>query len=186
MNTTFGPSALATPANAVTVSRLLLAPVFFAMVADKPSWASVTVWFLLCITDGVDGLLARRMGTTRSGAFLDPLADKVLVLGAMFALVAHDVFWLLPVAIIAVREIVISVYRSVAARSGITVPASRGAKLKTLLQQMAVGAMLLPPLADRSRKPGLILLWAAVVLTSLTGIHYLVTARRRSAAQLRP
>ena len=54
--------------------------------------------------DGLDGSLARRSGrVTRSGAFLDPLADKVLVLGAMFALVAADAMWWFPVAIIAVR-----------------------------------------------------------------------------------
>ena len=52
-------------------------------------------------TDGLDGILARRYGTTRSGAFLDPLADKVLVLGAMFALVGRGVFPLMPVVIIA-------------------------------------------------------------------------------------
>ena len=52
-----------------------------------------SLWIALCVTDGIDGYLARRQGTTRSGAFLDPLADKVLVLGAMVALVANDTFW---------------------------------------------------------------------------------------------
>lgn len=183
MNMMFGPTALATPANAVTVARLLLAPVFFSMVPDTSSWPASVVWFALCVTDGIDGVLARRMGTTRSGAFLDPLADKVLVLGAMFALVAHDVFWIVPVTAIAAREVIISVYRSMAARSGVTVPASKGAKLKTLAQQLAVGLVLLPPVADRSREPGLVMLWVAVVLTVGTGAHYLVTARRRAIDQ---
>src|SRR5262245_50166820 len=105
----FGPSALATPANAVTVLRLLLAPVAFGLIVDRPvSWLTWAVWAVLACSDGLDGYLARKHGTTRSGAFLDPLADKVLVLGGMVALVSIDRFWWVPVAIIAVREIVIS------------------------------------------------------------------------------
>ena len=76
---------------------------------------------------------------TSAGAFLDPLADKVLVLGAMFTLVARDVFWIVPVVIIAAREFVISVYRTVVGSKGVSVPASRLAKYKTLFQQLAVG-----------------------------------------------
>ena len=96
------------------------------------------------VTDGVDGYLARRHGTTRSGAFLDPLADKVLVLGAMVALVAKGVFWWLPVALIAVREVGISAYRSLLGRRGISVPARGLAKVKTVVQEVAVGFALLP------------------------------------------
>ncbi len=105
MATSFGPSALATPANGVTVGRLLAAPFLFVLIDGKEgSWLAFVLWFGLCITDGIDGYLARRHGTTRSGAFLDPLADKVLVLGAMLALVKQDVFWWLPVALIATRR----------------------------------------------------------------------------------
>ena len=99
---------------------------------------------MLCASDGIDGYIARRHGTTRSGAFLDPLADKVLVLGAMFTLVGNGVFWIVPVAIIAVREFVISMYRTVVGSRGVSVPASRMAKNKTLAQQLAVGFALLP------------------------------------------
>ena len=88
------------------------------------------------------------------------------------------------VLIIAAREILISVYRTAAARSGITVPATKAAKYKTLTQQLAVGIMLTPPVADRSRVPGNTMLWIAVVLTIGTGAHYLTTARQRAKAQL--
>ena len=99
---------------------------------------------MLCLSDAFDGYIARRHGPTRSGAFLDPLADKVLVLGAMFMLVRNGMFWIVPVAIIAVREFVISMYRTVVGTRGVSVPASRSAKNKTLTQQLAVGFALLP------------------------------------------
>ena len=170
----FGPSALATPANAVTIIRLLIAPVLFAMVAsDGASWAAVAFWIALASTDGLDGWIARRQGTTRSGAFLDPLADKVLVLGAMWALVGIDAFWWVPVALIALREIGISVYRSWEGRRGISVPARQWAKVKTVVQDFAVGFALLPATADR---PGVAttVLWIAVALTLVTGAQYLL------------
>ena len=119
----------------------------FACIADGDGGRGrrSAVWFVLCASDGIDGFLARRHGTTRSGAFLDPLADKVLVLGAMFTLVGEGVFPVVPVAIIAVREVAISLYRTFAGRQGVSVPASRLAKLKTVIQQLAVGFALFPP-----------------------------------------
>ena len=88
------PNALATWANAVTVSRILVSPLLCIVVPDDNagSWLAAWLWFGLCVSDVLDGYLARRHGTTKSGAFLDPLADKVLVLGAMFTLVSRDMF----------------------------------------------------------------------------------------------
>ena len=108
------PGALATWANAITVGRLLLSPLMFWVIPehDRGAWVAFALWFVLCVSDAFDGYIARRHGTTRSGAFLDPLADKVLVLGAMFTLVGRDVFWVVPVVIIAAREFVISMYRT--------------------------------------------------------------------------
>ena len=103
MATTFGPSALVTPANAITMARLASTPLLLAVVLAAGAdggWLAVAVWFVLSCTDGVDGWLARRHGTTASGAFLDPLADKVVVIGAMAVLVANGVFWWLPVLLI--------------------------------------------------------------------------------------
>ena len=174
----FGPSALATPANAVTIIRLLIAPLLFAMVSsDGPSWPAVVFWLVLASTDGLDGWIARRQGTTRSGAFLDPLADKVLVLGAMWALVGIEAFWWVPVALIALREIGISIYRSWEGRRGISVPARPWATVKTVVQDFAVGFALLPTTADR---PGVAttVLWIAVVLTLVTGAQYLLDGAR--------
>src|SRR5699024_9063245 len=104
----YGPGALLTPANLITVLRLVCSPLLLVMLVKNPtSWSAAGLWTVLAFSDGVDGYLARRHGTTRSGAFLDPLADKVRVLGAMFALVAAGRFWVLPVGLIAVREFAI-------------------------------------------------------------------------------
>jgi CDP-diacylglycerol--glycerol-3-phosphate 3-phosphatidyltransferase len=175
---TYGPSALATPANFVTVIRLLIAPLLFSMItSQESSWAVFLLWVVLASTDGIDGWIARRHGTTRSGAFLDPLADKVLVLGALFSLVSIDRFAWLPVAIIAVREIGISLYRVYWGRRGLALPASRGGKLKTLLQGLAVGAALMPPLATAHAWIGDVLLWASVVVAVLSAAQYLWAGR---------
>ena len=175
---TFGPSALATPANAITVTRLLLAPLVIVMIMDNTvSWATWGLWTALTVTDGLDGWLARRHGRTRSGAFLDPLADKVLVLGAMFTLVGNGVFWIVPVAIIAVREFVISMYRTVVGTRGVSVPASRMAKNKTLAQQLAVGFALLPLTARKATWLWNSFLWLAVVLAIYSGVQYFMRAR---------
>src|SRR6185369_5704513 len=136
------------------------------------------LWVALASTDGIDGWIARRHGTTRSGAFLDPLADKVLVLGAMFSLVSINRFAWLPVAIIAVREIGISLYRVYWGRRGLALPASRGGKLKTLLQALAVGAALVPPLAGAgSTWVADWLLWASVVVAVGSALQYLWAGR---------
>jgi CDP-diacylglycerol--glycerol-3-phosphate 3-phosphatidyltransferase len=179
------PSAIATWANAVTVARVMVSPVLFALITgSEGSWVALALWIVLCASDGIDGFLARRYGTTRSGAFLDPLADKVLVLGAMFTLVGRGVFPVLPVAIIAIREVTISLYRTFAGARGVSVPATPVAKLKTLFQQLAVGFALFPPTAVDGRNLWLTLLWIAVVLTVVSGAHYLLRARRVATKQL--
>ena len=79
---TYGESALLTPANLMTAFRLLVSPLFIYMiVVDRISWWTSLVGFVAAASDYFDGIVARRHGTTTSGAFLDPLADKVIVLG---------------------------------------------------------------------------------------------------------
>jgi CDP-diacylglycerol--glycerol-3-phosphate 3-phosphatidyltransferase len=175
---TFGPSALATPANAVTVARLLAAPVYVLMlVAWGASWVNVIVGFLLAASDGLDGFIARRHGTTRSGAFLDPLADKAVVLGALITLAAQGHLPWLPVGLIAAREAGMQGYRTWVGRSGVSIPARPTAKLKTLVQDFAVGACIIPPLAHQHGLQ-LAVIWLACALTLYTGAEYLVDGRR--------
>ena len=171
--------ALATWANLVTVGRLMVAPVLFAVIPDGKggSWGALALWFVLCSSDFVDGFLARRHGVTTSGAFLDPLADKVLVLGALFSLVVVDRFPVWPVAVIAVREVAISLYRVYWGRRGLAVPARRSAKLKTLVQSLAVGAVLMPPLTDLTwLADGL--LYLATFLSVWSGLQYVIDGSR--------
>ncbi len=175
---TFGPSALATPANAVTFSRLLAAPVVVVMVAVwGPTYAAFLVGFAVAATDGLDGWIARRQGVTSSGAFLDPLADKAVVLGALAVVAARaEVSWV-PVLLIAAREVAMQGYRTVLGRRGISVPARISAKVKTLVQDVAGGMCLLPPAVHHHALLAGVL-WLAVAFTLVTGAQYLVDSRR--------
>lgn len=174
----FGPTALATPANALTAARLLAAPVFIGLIlGEGATWATVAVGVAVAGSDGLDGWVARRQGATRSGAFLDPLADKVVVLGAFFALAAQGRLPWLPVVVISAREAGMSVYRSWAGRRGVSIPARRSAKVKTVVQELAIAACLVPPLADqRSLQLGAV--WVAAALTVTSGAQYLSDGRR--------
>lgn len=175
----FGPTALATPANAVTVARVVIMPVLIGLILGSGrSWEAFGLWFVLAISDVADGWLARRHGTTRSGAFLDPLADKIIVLGAMTALVAKGIVWWLPVALIALRELAVSAYRSYVGRRGISVPARLSGKVKTWVQDIAVALALVPATGSGFDLAAVTVLWAAVGLTLTTGARYLLDGRQ--------
>ena len=178
------PSAVKTWANLVSVSRVLIAPFMFVLIPDHPggSWPAFALWFLLCCTDGIDGYLARRHGSTTVGAYLDPLADKVLVLGAMFFLVSNDTYWIVPVAIIAVRELAISLYRTFVGSKGVSVPASKIAKLKTLTQQLSVGFAIAPLTSLDAKWLWNGLLWISVALALISGGQYMYRARQPRVA----
>jgi CDP-diacylglycerol--glycerol-3-phosphate 3-phosphatidyltransferase len=178
----FGSSALATPANFVTILRLLVSPFLLVMIASGgASWPAVIFWVLFAATDGVDGYLARRHGVTSSGAFLDPLADKVLVLGALAALVSRDDLSVVPVVLIGVRELAVSLYRSWLAQRGISVPARLWAKVKTVVTELGIGLALLPLTTDVTwLYRGVI--WVAVGLTLVTGAQYLFEGGRKARA----
>jgi CDP-diacylglycerol---glycerol-3-phosphate 3-phosphatidyltransferase len=178
----FGPSALNTPANAVTALRLLATPVLVAMiVVQGPGWAPFAVALAIGLTDGVDGWLARRQGTTRSGAFFDPLADKAAVVGALCAVAAKGELSWVPVAIIAAREVWMSAYRIAVGRRGVSIPARWAAKLKTLVQGVAVLLCLAPSVAPH-RGVLEVAVWVAVAFTVVTGVQYLLDGRRASQA----
>jgi CDP-diacylglycerol--glycerol-3-phosphate 3-phosphatidyltransferase len=123
-------------------------------------------------------MLARSMGPTNSGAFLDPLADKVLVISALMVLVFKGAFWWVWVAVIAIREVAISLYRSKLSSRGISLPARRSAKWKTATQQVAIGLACMPWVGRKWPQLAHGVLVVAVVLTVWSGWLYLVDARR--------
>lgn len=167
-------------ANAVTLTRLVLTPLLIVLIIEQGvSWGVFALGMGIGLSDMLDGWLARRSRTTSSGAFLDPLADKVLVLGCMFTLVAEGTYPLGPVLLIAGRELVISAYRSYWSRQGVSIPARRSAKLKTWFQGVALALTLCPATADL-RWLWSSVLWVAVALTLLTGVQYLIDGSRTS------
>jgi CDP-diacylglycerol---glycerol-3-phosphate 3-phosphatidyltransferase len=174
----FGPSALLTPANFVTVLRFALTiPLLRIISFDGVSWRATVGWVILACTDGLDGWLARRDGTTRSGAFLDPLADKFLALGGLATLAANGIFPWVAVTLIAVREFGISAYRTAAGRRGVSLPARQLGKMKTVFQLVAVGVALCPSTAELSGL-SLSILWMAVGLTVVSGFDIVLAAQR--------
>ena len=166
----FGQSALATPANFVTLARMLVAIPTLLLVRDRgSSWTTVALWFVITASDSLDGWLARRDGATRSGAFLDPVVDKAIVLGGLAALADRGVFPWWPVAVIGGRELVISAYRSFAGRRGIVLPSQKLGKYKAFTQYCAVGFVLLPWTADADTFQRVVL-YVAVAFTVVSGL----------------
>lgn len=171
-------AGLASPANLVTFARILASPFLFWLILEAEpdrgtSWAAFVMGWIFGYSDYYDGVLARRRGTfSRSGAFLDPLADKIVVLGCAFSLVAVDRFHWLPVLIITLRELWISLYRATWARHGVAIPARTSAKWKTFIQGLVLVFAVFPPLEGAQLAVDLAL-WAVVAFTVYTGWQYL-------------
>jgi CDP-diacylglycerol--glycerol-3-phosphate 3-phosphatidyltransferase len=173
--------------NAITIVRILLAPVFFVMLlADNGAdgglrWAAAVLFILAIATDGIDGHIARsRNLVTDLGKLLDPIADKVLTGAALVGLsILAELPWWVTIVIL-VREIGITVWRFVQLSDRV-IPASRGGKLKTLAQSVAISLALLPfpnLLGDWMNWVNAVFMAIALVLTVVTGIDYLVQAWR--------
>ncbi|WP_139417416.1 CDP-diacylglycerol--glycerol-3-phosphate 3-phosphatidyltransferase [Agromyces laixinhei] len=174
--------------NAITVVRIIAAPVFFWMLlADAGDdgwlrWAAAALFILAIATDGIDGHIARSRGlVTDLGKILDPIADKLLTSGALICLsILGELPWWVT-AIIVVREVGITVWRLVELRRGNVVPASSGGKLKTLVQAVAISFALVPlwtVVGDWIFWVDGVLMTAAVVLTLWSGLAYVRDAVR--------
>jgi CDP-diacylglycerol--glycerol-3-phosphate 3-phosphatidyltransferase len=172
-----GPG-LVNAANALTVLRLLLVPVFVAcLLAGGTGWrvAAFAVFGVASVTDLLDGRLARSRGLiTDFGKIADPIADKALTGAALVTLSAlGELAWWVTVVILA-REISVTLLRFWVIRRGV-IAASRGGKLKTLLQVVAIALYVLPGLPAAVRE---VVMAAAVAVTVVTGIDYGVRAMR--------
>ena len=134
---------------------------------------AAVVFIIAAITDSMDGYIARKHHLiTTLGKFIDPLADKVLVIAAMIALVELQRIpgWI--VLVIITREFVVTGLRLVAAAEGVVIAASKGGKLKTVFQIVAL-AMLILKLPG-----GMALMWVAMILTVGSGMEYLIDGSR--------
>ncbi|HWY62217.1 MAG TPA: CDP-diacylglycerol--glycerol-3-phosphate 3-phosphatidyltransferase [Rhizomicrobium sp.] len=194
--------------NAITILRILLVPVFaiaFVMPGDAARAVAFLVFVIAGVSDWLDGFAARKLKAGSDfGRMLDPIADKVLVAVALMMLVAEGTFTrysattgalsllrLVPALIILAREILVSGLREFLAGTRVSVPVTAIAKFKTAVQMVAIGAMILTPLAE-TYVPGIpsltyafiayILLWIAAALTVYTGVIYF----KNGMAHIRP
>lgn len=170
-------------ANLLTGLRLVLVPVFLLVlfIGDGHETGSrigaFVIFAVAVITDRFDGALARNYGmVTEFGTLADPIADKMLIGAALIGLsMLGELPWWLTVLILA-REVGITVLRFALLGRGV-IPASRGGKLKTLVQAVAIGLFILP-LSGSWLTTAWVVMIAAVVLTVVTGVDYIVSAIR--------
>ncbi|MBI1328411.1 MAG: CDP-diacylglycerol--glycerol-3-phosphate 3-phosphatidyltransferase [Alphaproteobacteria bacterium] len=180
--------------NLITITRILLVPVFavlFVMPGDSARLAAFAIFVIAGASDALDGLAARKLQAGSDfGRMLDPIADKILVAVALMMLVAEGsvqqfiltgpgirgLLKLVPALIILTREILVSGLREFLAGADVGLPVTGIAKAKTAIQMVAIGAMILGPIADRFIPGALafayVALWVAAGLTVYTGYVY--------------
>jgi len=175
--------------NILTLLRIALIPVLAVLLLsptrEAALWATI-VFAVASITDWLDGYLARRMEiVTTFGKFLDPIADKMIVMAALVMILPYQRVPAWMVLVILGREIIITGLRGLASTEGIVIPASNLGKFKTIFQITAILGLLLhydyhwffsidhPWLHANMHNFGMFYLWIAVVLTIWSGVDYL-------------
>ena len=177
-------------ANALTVLRLLLVPIFIwlsLLPGDRARLAAVVVFVVAAFTDRLDGQLARSWGLVTSfGKIADPIADKALTLSAFVLLSINQRLWWWVTILIVVRELGITVMRFFMLRRAV-MAASRGGKIKTTLQMVGLVGLLTPwstllpaGLAAFLTKAAYVVVAAALIVTVVTGLDYVREAMRLS------
>ncbi|HEV7957772.1 MAG TPA: CDP-diacylglycerol--glycerol-3-phosphate 3-phosphatidyltransferase [Marisediminicola sp.] len=185
------PASSGNVANIITVVRIFMAPAFiWLLLADAGELGTLrlvaaALFIVAIITDSVDGLLARRQNlVTDLGKILDPIADKVLIGGALVALsVLGELPWWVTIVIL-IRELGITAFRFAVLRSRV-IPASSGGKFKTILQAVAISFFLVPlqlVLGDWILWVNGALMALALIVTVVTGADYLWKAYRFNRA----
>ena len=174
--------------NLLTLSRIVAVPVLIALLwapGELDYAIAFGLYVVVGITDYFDGWLARKMKiVSRLGAFLDPIADKIMVAAVLLMLVAIQVIdsWhVIAAIVILLREILVSGLREYLGGMQVSVPVSRLAKWKTTFQMVALGALILGGALPQQlwvHEVGIICLWVAAALTLVTGYDYLRTGLR--------
>ena len=185
------PLVLSLP-NVLTYLRILAVPAVVACLFGNAThtmrWVALAIYVAACITDWLDGFLARVWHQqSELGRMLDPIADKLLV-GATLMVLINDRtisgYGLWAAVIILCREILVSGLREFLAELNVKISVSQLAKWKTTLQMIALGVLIAGPAGDmliaRTSEIGLMLLWLAAGLTLFTGYDYLKAAVRHA------
>lgn len=167
--------------NALTVARLLIVPVFGYLVlgvtqTQSAQWAGATIFLIAAITDLIDGAWARKYGlVTNFGKIADPIADKALIGTALVALsITGEIPWWVT-GVILFREVAITIMRFWVINHGV-IPASRGGKVKTVSQIVAIVAYLIP-VSGWVDVVAQMSLGVALAMTIVTGIDYAVKVK---------
>lgn len=185
---------LSTP-NLLTLMRIALTPVLVCLLffpGPAPSAAAAGVFFVATLSDFFDGYIARSYGSgTTLGKFLDPLADKLVVMAALIMLVAMPRAPRVPawmVVVLVLREIAVTGLRAMAAVEGEVMAAEELGKYKMVLQSIAVQGLLIHYTYFHIDffAAGMFVLWIAMVVSVWSGIDYYRKASALLGARLRP
>ena len=165
--------------NILTCLRVVLIPVFMVLAYQNNmpcDIAALVVYVVACITDYVDGNLARKHNqVTNFGKFMDPVADKLLVMAALLLFVEDGTISAWMVAIILGREFIVSALRMVAASEGLVIAANMWGKAKTMITMITLIFLLCPigPIMLGSVSLQTIMIWITVIITAVSGVTYI-------------
>ena len=183
------PASTGNVANIVTVVRILMTPVFiWLLLADDGElgylrYIAAGLFVLAIVTDTVDGILARRQNlVTDFGKILDPIADKVLIGGALVALSILGELWWWVTIVILIREFGITIFRFAVIRTRV-IPAVASGKLKTVMQAVGISLLLFPfwtLVGQWEHWVGWVVMALALVLTVVSGIDFVVKYRQQN------
>ncbi len=170
-------------ANKITIARILMVPVFmFCLLGNIPYGQplALVVFIVASATDWLDGYLARKYKLiTKFGQFMDPLADKILVMSALIGFVEIGSLPSWIAVLILTRELLISIFRAVAAADGIVIAASKWGKYKTVSQMVMIILILMDnyPFSQWGIPMDWLFVWLAVALTLISGWDYIYKNR---------
>ncbi len=160
--------------NKLTILRIILVPVFVALMMLEMFWSATAVFVIASLTDMLDGYLARKRNEiTNFGKFADPIADKILVVSALLCLMETAVIPAWAVIIVIAREFIVSGLRMSAASQNVVIAADGFGKIKTITQMVSI-TMLLLGFGGIFGIVALVLFYISVALTFLSGVSYIV------------
>ena len=166
-----------TTANKITILRIALIPLFLILAYAGKPWFALAVYIVACLSDTLDGYIARHCNqVTNIGKFMDPLADKMLVLAAMIFFVEKGLMPGWAVAVVLLREFAVSGMRLIAVEQGRVIAAAWSGKIKTAATMLCLCLMLLFPAPG----PGLsapdllaiLITWVILIPTGYSGVEY--------------